>query len=218
VSDAKEVADLINDMVDRGILGIMPQDAQTIQSLCADVHGRNVAAGWWSDLKTGERLQRNMGELLCLVHSEVSEAHEGYDHQSKDDKLPHRVMMEVELVDVLIRVFDIAGGFDLRLGQAYIAVNVIVPGWDALVLEHIGHLHRAISRAMEGHRKNKPCEYFPPFTQLETALAELVIRVFDLAREMCFDLGGAYVEKLAFNATRADHKPENRRAAGGKAY
>ena len=31
-------------------------------------------------------------------------------------------------------------------------------------------------------------------------------------------LGGAIAEKLAYNAQRADHKPEARAAAGGKAY
>jgi len=32
------------------------------------------------------------------------------------------------------------------------------------------------------------------------------------------DLGGAIAEKLAYNAQRADHKPEARAAAGGKTY
>ena len=27
---------------------------------------------WWLDLETGLPKQRNVGELLCLVHSEVS--------------------------------------------------------------------------------------------------------------------------------------------------
>lgn len=32
------------------------------------------------------------------------------------------------------------------------------------------------------------------------------------------DLGAAIAEKLAFNATRPDHKPEARAGANGKAY
>jgi hypothetical protein len=35
---------------------------------------------------------------------------------------------------------------------------------------------------------------------------------------MGYDLGAAIQEKLEFNAARADHKPENRRQSGGKAY
>jgi NTP pyrophosphatase (non-canonical NTP hydrolase) len=66
-----------------------------------------------STLKT-----RNIGELLCLVHSEVSEAMEGARKNLMDDKLPHRKMLEVELADTLIRIFDIAGSQGLDLGGA----------------------------------------------------------------------------------------------------
>lgn len=88
---------------------------------------------------------RNIPEMLCLVHSEISEALEGHRKNLQDDKLPHRKMFEVELADALIRIFDIGGGLGL-------------------------------------------------------------------------DLEGAYKEKMAYNAIRADHKIENRTAAGGKAY
>ena len=84
------------------------------------VHGRNVTAGWWNDLKTGESLKgkRNVPEMLCLVHSEISEAMEGHRKGLMDDKLPHRPMIEVELADALIRILDLAGGLDLDLGGA----------------------------------------------------------------------------------------------------
>lgn len=39
-----------------------------------------------------------------------------------------------------------------------------------------------------------------------------------LAGAMNYDLGAAITEKLAFNATRPDHKPEARAAENGKAY
>jgi hypothetical protein len=83
-----------------------------------EVHEAN--AKWWVDLHTGEPLDRNVGELLCLVHSEISEAMEGHRKNLKDDKLPHRTMFEVELADALIRILDIAAGFKLDLGGAYV--------------------------------------------------------------------------------------------------
>lgn len=74
---------------------------------------------WWIDINTGEKLDRNKGELLCLIHSEISEAMEGERKGLMDDKLPHRRMAEVELVDALIRIFDYAGAFGYDLEGAY---------------------------------------------------------------------------------------------------
>lgn len=110
-------------------------------------HGIADESGWWTDIKTGESLKgkRNVGEMLCLIHSEISEAMEGHRKNLMDDKLPHRKMIEVELADAMIRIMDLAGGLGL-------------------------------------------------------------------------DLGGAMVEKLAYNTKRLDHKPQYRAKDGGKAY
>lgn len=108
-------------------------------------HGDAQAAGWWTDLATGAPKKRNVGELLCLIHSEISEAMEAHRKGKQDDKLPARPGIEVELADAVIRIADLAGGLGL-------------------------------------------------------------------------DLAGAVVEKLEYNRHRADHKPENRMQAGGKAY
>ncbi len=44
---------------------------------------------------------------------------EGERKNLMDDKLPHRSMAEVELVDALIRIFDYAGAFGYDLQGAY---------------------------------------------------------------------------------------------------
>ena len=73
---------------------------------------------WWVSLETGEPISRNVGELLCLIHSEISEAMEGHRKGLQDDKLPHRSMIEVELADALIRILDAGAGLGLDIGGA----------------------------------------------------------------------------------------------------
>jgi NTP pyrophosphatase (non-canonical NTP hydrolase) len=73
-----------------------------------------------------------------------------------------------------------------------------------------------VAEAMEGHRKLLMDDHLPERTMLEVELADVVIRVFDLAGGLDLDVAGAIAEKLAYNAQRADHKIENRRAVGGK--
>lgn len=98
----------------------------TINAIAADIHKGNRDRGWWNDLTTGEDITRtrNVGELLCLVHSEISEAMEGHRKGLMDDKLPHRPMFEVELADAVIRILDIAGAFKLDLGGAIVEKNI----------------------------------------------------------------------------------------------
>jgi NTP pyrophosphatase (non-canonical NTP hydrolase) len=74
---------------------------------------------WWRDPKTGELIERNKGELIALMHSELSETLEGVRKNSMDSHLPHRKAEEVELVDTLIRIFDYAGAYNLDLQGAY---------------------------------------------------------------------------------------------------
>jgi hypothetical protein len=95
--------------------------AATINNLAQQVHINNKK--WWVDIHTGEPLKRNVGEMLCLVHSEISEGLEGHRKNLMDDKLPHRPMLEVELADAVIRIFDIAVGLGLDLGGAYVEKN-----------------------------------------------------------------------------------------------
>lgn len=75
-----------------------------------------------------------------------------------------------------------------------------------------------VAEAMEGDRKGIKDDKLPHRDMREVELADAVIRIFDLAGAYDMDLAGAIVEKLAYNQQRADHKPEHRAQAGGKAY
>jgi len=79
-------------------------------------------------------------------------------------------------------------------------------------------IHSEISEAMEGDRKGLMDDHLPDRPMREVELADAAIRIFDLAGAYDLDIGGAIADKLAYNAQRADHKKENRQAAGGKTY
>ena len=73
---------------------------------------------WWKEDENGELLPRNDGELIALMHSELSEALEGIRKDKMDDHLPHRKAVEVELADAVIRILDYAGAHNLDIGGA----------------------------------------------------------------------------------------------------
>lgn len=94
--------------------------AGELQALC---HGLAARSGWWTSRLTGKPLdftQVNVGEKLMLIVSEVAEGMEGHRKDLMDDKLPHRKMLEVELADALIRIFDLAGFLQMDLAGAVI--------------------------------------------------------------------------------------------------
>lgn len=90
---------------------------RSINELSQEVHLANIK--WWQDVENGQPIKRNKGELLALIHSEISEALEGERKDLMDDKLSHRKMAEVELADALIRILDYAAGFGYDLQGAF---------------------------------------------------------------------------------------------------
>ena len=86
-----------------------------ITDLC---HGLSKEAGWWEGLNPEDPLV--ITNKLCLIHSEVSEAMEGYRKNLMDDHLPNRKMAEVELADAMIRILDLAGASGFDIGSAMI--------------------------------------------------------------------------------------------------
>lgn len=99
---------------------------------------------WWRDLHTNEPIQRNTGEMLMLCVSELAEAMEGHRKDQMDDKLPHRKMFDVEIVDTFIRLFDIAGHMIPEFGEIF---------EEKMKFNANRHDHTAEGRLAEGGKK-----------------------------------------------------------------
>ena len=114
-------------------------DLNKLSEICHEANKK-----WWLDLETGLEKERNFGELIALCHSELSEALEGHRKNLMDDKLPHRKMVDVELADLLIRVFDLCGGYNIDLEGAF---------WDKMKYNAIRADHKIENRKLEVGKK-----------------------------------------------------------------
>jgi hypothetical protein len=86
-------------------------------------HKTATDAGWYLDPATGNPVERNFGEVVALMHSELSEALEADRKGLMDDKLPHRDGREVEFADCIIRILDTAAALGLDVPGAVIEKN-----------------------------------------------------------------------------------------------
>ena len=97
---------------------ITKEQVEAVREMQSTIYASCVKAGWHSDIETGEPKKRNFGEAIALMHSELSEALEGWRKNLMDDHLPRRNSMEVELADAIIRILDTAGAEGLDVAGA----------------------------------------------------------------------------------------------------
>lgn len=165
---------------------------KALRDFYIDCHSRSAKAGWWNDLATGQPKKRSVGELFVLMVTELSEAYRAYLTQEPDDKLPQYPGLGVEIGDLQIRLADFAGA--LISGMIVENTGTYNPG--AAMLKEICEIadrYESIRKTPQAKGDEEQGDHLPP-----QEVAEMVFA------------------KLEFNATRPDHKIENRKAAGGK--
>lgn len=166
--------------------------AQPLGTFFSDVYHRNVQAGWWNEITTGERKKRSVGELFMLMVTEIAEAYLAYVERAADDKLPEYPGLGVEMADLGIRWADFCGAlYDGVIVEDSGAWNPGAKMFRQIV--EIANEYELIRKTPEAKGDPELGEPIPP---MDVALMVDV--------------------KLAFNATRADHKIENRLKEGGK--
>ena len=182
---------------------------ETINQYAQDIHRQNVARGWWDDPNPCVYTK------LQLVNTEVAEATEGdrrstADKPHMDDHLKHRAMAEVELADTFIRLADIAGKYGWKYTPWTSKCGAVIRVEKARSLPEAHFWITAAVCAV-----GAACAYSNATAGPYTRAMGSIVRI---AEREGYDLQGAIDEKLAYNATRADHNKENRGIAGGKRY
>lgn len=190
---------------------------QTLNELAKQVHLANIK--WWQNFYTKQPIARNKGELIALIHSEISEWDNGEFLDLMDDKLPNRKMGEVECVDALIRILDYSVGFGYSFSERFSfngldSIGSMCSGFDRVSIEsrQLMAIHCALSDLLEAERKNHPT-------------TERICQICKIIRLICYyghikryDIQGAFEEKMEYNRTREDHTHEARQIEGGKKF
>ena len=191
------------------------------KELAIRVHEANKK--WWTNPRTGEPERQKLGKKLMLVVSELAECMEAVRKNLNDDKLPHLKGEVVEMADYVIRLLDIYGAEPHELDRpikggavSLTLVERVEDGTYNELREFVNEILQEDKAEIMLHMVHQVAVFsrFPYLNDLAflIKMAEMYCEKFGL------DLWGAFEEKMAYNAIRADHQLENRIKEGGKEW
>lgn len=192
-------------------------------------HSTSKECGWWDNADKYSEAVYEFDSLiiptkLALIHTEITEAYEYWNNGENDDHLPCYPGVVVEIADTAIRICDLLGylqtdvnavcdivrkNFTFSADGIYILFSNRTMFWSCAGETIIMQLHNFIAKAMEAFRRGK-------WGEMHKSLAEALVTCELLAEIYEWPLAEVIREKVAYNATRADHKREARAAEGGK--
>lgn len=146
------------------------------------IHSTAISTGWWNE-------PRHLPELICLAHSEISEAYEAKKRgKVYDNYIPEHEALYVELGDCIIRICDFCEHFCFKFETFVLAT----PSHSSTI-EVLMELHYSLSQALEVFRRDNGMELvFWLQRVIEIAFSE-----FDNEK-----LKAAILAKMEYNKTR----------------
>lgn len=200
-----------------GITGIL-RNARRVEGnrISGEVYGDTRGRFADGDLITTSKIQHQIGDIIVTTFSIYKVESWADDAPAPaNDNPPDRAAAINDLVAYFHGKSTAAGWWkDPVTGEPLASL----PYHNYVVATKLMLCVSELSEAMEGLRKNLMDDKLPHRKMAEVELGDALIRICDLAGELGYDLGGATMEKDAYNAVRPDHKVGARLVAGGKAY